>query len=95
MTKNPHKTIKVVGDKVAVEFLKEPDVTPGGIQLPNDRPLSVVRHAVVRFIGSDISEEIDIGDTVIVDICKSSPKFKFNDKELRLYDCKDIIAVIY
>lgn len=90
----PAETIRIVGDKVAVELIEEKDITSGGLHLPSDRPISTIRHAAIRFIGDNLSENLNIGDTVVISICDSSPKFKFNDRELRLFNCKDILAVL-
>jgi co-chaperonin GroES (HSP10) len=92
MPKKTPPSIKLVGDRIAVEFLPE-DRKEGNLYLPDDHVITN-RRAKVMFVGTNMKESINVGDIVLVTIYDSSPKFKFNETELRLYPSDKILAVL-
>lgn len=87
--------MKLLGDKVAVVECVRKDRKERGLYLPQDH-IQTIFEATVRFIGSELSEpDIKVGDKVLVKIYDSSPKIRFNDEELRIYDTDKVIALVH
>ena len=95
--------LKLIGDKVAVEFCKDQSLdTPGDtydkpttkIHLPDEAYRGVVK-AIVRFVGNQMSEsEIRVGSYVLVPEFAGATPVKFNDTTLKLYNTKDCLALL-
>ncbi len=86
--------MKLLGDKVAIKELPKRDRKENGLFLPDDHIQSTFEGEVV-VIGNQVSEsEIKVGSRVLVTIYDSSPKFRCNDIELRIYDTSKVIALL-
>lgn len=86
------KPLRPIGDKVVVELLP---IARGLIERPQTADyVEPTREALVWYIGNTCKADIKVGDTVIVKSFTGAPPIKHNDKNLRLYNTEDILAVL-
>lgn len=86
--------LKVIGNKIVVEFIPD-EVTSGGITIPrHDHSHTQLVKAKVYFLGTEVREELSVGDVVLVNTFAGAANIPFNDKTLRLYDMQDVVALL-
>jgi co-chaperonin GroES (HSP10) len=86
------QTIKLIGDKIAVRLLGNEQLSSILI-IPNQH-VEIIRRAFVYIVGDNLSEDIGIGHTVIVDVGLCLSKFHVSGQEYRLFNTKDVLAII-
>lgn len=88
--------LKLLGDKLALEFNEEPTRTKNGLHIVATDTINNVREATIRFIGNKMSDAaLSIGNVVMVRISDcQGPIIKFNGSSLRLYNTQDVLCVV-
>lgn len=87
------KPLRPIGDKVVVELL--PIESLGLIERPQTADyIEPVRQALVWYIGSACKADLTVGSKVLVKSFTGAPPIKHNDKNLRLYNTEDVLAVL-
>lgn len=93
-------TIKPLGNRVLIELKKKETTTASGIVLPeNDKEkkaeglVVAVGQGKLLENGSRAQMEVMVGQTVLV---KSwgGDEVKMNDKEFKIFDAEDILAIV-
>ena len=92
--------IKPLGNRVLVEAVEETEVVKGGIVIP-DSAKEKPQEAVVVALGTggkdddgkDIPFEVSVGDMVLMSKYGGT-EVKFNDKEYKILNATDILAVV-
>lgn len=85
------KPLRPIGDKVVVELLP---ILSGLIERPQTADyIESTREALVWYIGSACKADITVGSKVLVKSFTGAPPIKHNDKNLRLYNTEDVLAV--
>lgn len=94
-------TIKPLGNRVLVELKKKETTTASGIVLPESSDKEKKAEGVVIAVGlgkllengDRVKIEVAVGQTVLV---KSwgGDEVKLDDKEFKIFDAEDILAVV-
>ena len=85
------KPLRPIGDKVVVELLP---IQQSLIERPQTADyIESTREALVWYIGSACKADITVGSKVLVKSFTGAPPIKHNDKNLRLYNTEDVLAV--
>ena len=94
-------TIKPLGNRVLVELKKKETSTPSGIVLPDTVDKEKKAEGVVISVGPGkllesgerAKMEVSVGQTVLV---KSwgGDEVKLDDKEYKIFDAEDVLAIV-
>lgn len=89
--------LRLIGDKVAVEFCKDQwlgDKDSLIVRGEHDTNYDPFTEAEIRFAGSELSQDLKVGDRVLVKTYAGATPIKFNDTVLKLYSVDDILSVL-
>jgi len=94
-------TIQPLGNRVLVELKKKETATPSGIVLPETMDKEKKAEGVIVAVGPGkllesgqrAQMEVSVGQTILV---KSwgGDEVNFNDKEYKIFDAEDILAIV-
>ena len=92
--------VKPIGDRILVEPAEEKEVKKGGIIIPEtakEKPqegiIRVLGTGKVNDDGKKVPFEVKVGDRVLVSKYGGT-EVKLNDKEYKIFNADDIIAII-